>query len=177
MQRGAKVLSGEREIGLVTSATISPALGPIALGYVHRDFIGAGAGGAAWTAIAAHASSALADVPRRLKRRGSSEQLDQLLVGWRKAERRQLRPRAPSASPARAAAAALPAGHTGRRRARPCVPDRRAWSRRAVVRRRHPTSSSSRISRCSASACVSTDRSCRQETPTGRRDARRPGAG
>ena len=37
---GEKVLSGEREIGTVTSAVISPALRrPIALGYVQRDFV------------------------------------------------------------------------------------------------------------------------------------------
>jgi folate-binding protein YgfZ len=37
---GAVVRSGDREIGRVTSATISPALGrPIALGYVQRDFV------------------------------------------------------------------------------------------------------------------------------------------
>lgn len=40
---GAIVRSGEREIGHVTSATRSPALQrPIALGYVHRDFVEAG---------------------------------------------------------------------------------------------------------------------------------------
>jgi folate-binding Fe-S cluster repair protein YgfZ len=37
---GATISSGDREIGAVTSATSSPALGhPIALGYVHRDFV------------------------------------------------------------------------------------------------------------------------------------------
>jgi folate-binding protein YgfZ len=37
---GARIVSGEREIGRVTSATWSPALArPIALGYVHRDFV------------------------------------------------------------------------------------------------------------------------------------------
>jgi folate-binding protein YgfZ len=37
---GTTVRSGDREIGRVTSATLSPALGrPIALGYVHRDFV------------------------------------------------------------------------------------------------------------------------------------------
>ena len=41
---GAKVLSGDREIGFVTSAATSPTLGPIALGYVHRDFTAAGTG-------------------------------------------------------------------------------------------------------------------------------------
>jgi folate-binding protein YgfZ len=38
--RGTTIRSGEREIGAVTSSTQSPALGrPIALGYVHRDFV------------------------------------------------------------------------------------------------------------------------------------------
>jgi folate-binding protein YgfZ len=38
--RGAVVRSGDREIGRVTSSTLSPALKrPIALGYVHRDFL------------------------------------------------------------------------------------------------------------------------------------------
>ncbi len=36
--RGAKVFSGEREIGFLTSVAVSRSLGPIALGYVHRDF-------------------------------------------------------------------------------------------------------------------------------------------
>ncbi len=37
--RGAPIASGDREVGSVTSAVVSPALGrPIALGYVHRDF-------------------------------------------------------------------------------------------------------------------------------------------
>jgi folate-binding protein YgfZ len=40
---GAGIVAGEREIGRVTSATRSPALGrPIALGYVHRDFVSSG---------------------------------------------------------------------------------------------------------------------------------------
>jgi tRNA-modifying protein YgfZ len=40
---GARIASGDREIGRVTSATWSPALGrPIALGYVHRDFVAEG---------------------------------------------------------------------------------------------------------------------------------------
>jgi folate-binding protein YgfZ len=42
--RGAKVFAGDREIGFVTSAADSPTLGPIALGYVHRDFTAAGTG-------------------------------------------------------------------------------------------------------------------------------------
>src|SRR3954469_8960812 len=37
---GAAIRGGDREIGTVTSATVSPALKqPIALGYVHRDFV------------------------------------------------------------------------------------------------------------------------------------------
>ena len=41
---GARVLSGERDIGFLTSVATSPRLGPIALGYVHRDFTSAGTG-------------------------------------------------------------------------------------------------------------------------------------
>ena len=40
--RGAKIYAADREVGVVTSAAISPELGSIALGYVHRDFTGAG---------------------------------------------------------------------------------------------------------------------------------------
>ena len=40
--RGAKILAGDRDIGWVTSVASSPRLGPIALGYVHRDFVTAG---------------------------------------------------------------------------------------------------------------------------------------
>ena len=37
---GEKVKAGDRDIGVVTSAVLSPRLGrPIALGYVHRDFV------------------------------------------------------------------------------------------------------------------------------------------
>jgi glycine cleavage system aminomethyltransferase T len=37
---GAAIVGGEKEIGHVTSAVMSPAIGkPIALGYVHRDFV------------------------------------------------------------------------------------------------------------------------------------------
>jgi tRNA-modifying protein YgfZ len=37
---GARIAAGEKEIGVVTSAVMSPLLGhPIALGYVHRDFV------------------------------------------------------------------------------------------------------------------------------------------
>ena len=35
----AKVFAGDREIGFITSAAKSPRLGPIALGYLHRDFL------------------------------------------------------------------------------------------------------------------------------------------
>jgi folate-binding protein YgfZ len=38
--RGEKIFAADREIGSITSAVESPALGqPIALGYVHRDFV------------------------------------------------------------------------------------------------------------------------------------------
>jgi folate-binding protein YgfZ len=40
--KGAKVFSGERDIGFLTSVAVSPTLGPIALGYVHRNFTSAG---------------------------------------------------------------------------------------------------------------------------------------
>jgi tRNA-modifying protein YgfZ len=40
---GEKIAVGDREIGAITSAVESPALGsPIALGYVHRDFVESG---------------------------------------------------------------------------------------------------------------------------------------
>lgn len=40
---GGKIFAGDREIGSLTSAVESPALGrPIALGYVHRDFVESG---------------------------------------------------------------------------------------------------------------------------------------
>jgi tRNA-modifying protein YgfZ len=40
--RGSTVLSGDREIGVVTSVAESPRFGTIALGYVHRDFAAVG---------------------------------------------------------------------------------------------------------------------------------------
>lgn len=40
--RGATVFAGDREIGFLTSVAVSPTLGPIALGYVHRDFTAPG---------------------------------------------------------------------------------------------------------------------------------------
>ena len=39
---GDRIRGGDREIGAVTSAARSPRLGPIALGYVHRDFVASG---------------------------------------------------------------------------------------------------------------------------------------
>ena len=43
--RGDLVHAGDREVGRITSAVFSPALGaPIALGYVHRDFVEPGVG-------------------------------------------------------------------------------------------------------------------------------------
>lgn len=40
--RGARILADGREVGAVTSAARSPRLGPIAMGYVHRDFTSPG---------------------------------------------------------------------------------------------------------------------------------------
>lgn len=40
--RGGRILADGREIGAVTSAARSPRLGPIAMGYVHRDFASPG---------------------------------------------------------------------------------------------------------------------------------------
>jgi folate-binding protein YgfZ len=37
--RGSRIHSGDRDIGFVTSSTVSPRFGSIALGYVHRDFV------------------------------------------------------------------------------------------------------------------------------------------
>jgi glycine cleavage system aminomethyltransferase T len=50
---GAAIVGGEKEIGRVTSAVMSPALDrPIALGYVHRDFVEPGTSVAVVTADA-----------------------------------------------------------------------------------------------------------------------------
>ncbi|MBI2829170.1 MAG: hypothetical protein HYX77_07875 [Acidobacteria bacterium] len=38
-EKGAKIYSEHRDVGGVTSAASSPRLGPIALGYIHRDFV------------------------------------------------------------------------------------------------------------------------------------------
>lgn len=40
--RGARIFSEARDVGGVTSAASSPQVGPIALGYVHRDFVAVG---------------------------------------------------------------------------------------------------------------------------------------
>jgi folate-binding protein YgfZ len=40
--RGARILADGREIGAVTSAAQSPRIGPIAMGYLHRDFTASG---------------------------------------------------------------------------------------------------------------------------------------
>jgi folate-binding protein YgfZ len=39
---GARIVAGQKDVGFVTSAAPSPALGPVALGYVHRDFVAPG---------------------------------------------------------------------------------------------------------------------------------------
>ena len=39
---GAPIASGDREVGRVTSAAVSPRAGTVALGYVHRDFAAPG---------------------------------------------------------------------------------------------------------------------------------------
>ena len=41
-ERGSAVVDGDREIGSVTSAVRSPRFGPVALGYVHRDYVADG---------------------------------------------------------------------------------------------------------------------------------------
>jgi folate-binding protein YgfZ len=41
-EANAKLFSGEREVGRITSAAVSPRLGVVALGYVHRDFLSPG---------------------------------------------------------------------------------------------------------------------------------------
>ncbi len=42
-EAGAAVTAGEREIGRITTAAVSPRLGPVAMGYVHRDYFAPGA--------------------------------------------------------------------------------------------------------------------------------------
>lgn len=41
-QAGTRVFAGEREVGRVTSAGVSPRAGAVALAYVHRDFVAPG---------------------------------------------------------------------------------------------------------------------------------------
>ena len=36
---GDRITASGKDVGVVTSAAVSPALGPVALGYVHRDFV------------------------------------------------------------------------------------------------------------------------------------------
>jgi folate-binding protein YgfZ len=58
--RGAKIFAAGRDIGAVTSAAVSPRLGPIALGYVHRDFVAPGTAVEVATdagAVAAHVTA------------------------------------------------------------------------------------------------------------------------
>jgi folate-binding protein YgfZ len=40
--RGARLFAADRDVGFVTSAATSPRLGPIAMAYVHRDFLAPG---------------------------------------------------------------------------------------------------------------------------------------
>ena len=57
--RGAAIEADGRAIGRVTSAAWSPALArPIALGYVHRDFVDAGT-----PVLVGGASATVADLP------------------------------------------------------------------------------------------------------------------
>jgi folate-binding protein YgfZ len=42
--RGARIVADGRDVGTITSAARSPELGPVAIGYVHRDFTSAGTG-------------------------------------------------------------------------------------------------------------------------------------
>ena len=73
---GSPIRSGEREIGTVTSAALSPALArPIAMGYVHRDFVEPG------TAVAvAVADRVLPAVVTRVAVRGDAPDVRTLAV-------------------------------------------------------------------------------------------------
>ena len=42
LRPGDRITASGKDVGVVTSAAVSPALGPVALGYVHRDFVEAG---------------------------------------------------------------------------------------------------------------------------------------
>jgi folate-binding protein YgfZ len=59
---GARLFSGEREVGVVTSAVESPRAGVIALAYAHRDFTAAGTGLAVDTA-AGRAAAVVSERP------------------------------------------------------------------------------------------------------------------
>jgi len=48
--RDARLFTGDREIGFLTSAATSTRLGTVAMGYVHRDFVAPGTQIAAATA-------------------------------------------------------------------------------------------------------------------------------
>ena len=41
-ERGARLFAADRDVGFVTSAAVSPRLGTVAMGYVHRDFVATG---------------------------------------------------------------------------------------------------------------------------------------
>ena len=71
----------------MTSAAESPRLGTIALGYVHRDFLAAG--------TKVEAATEGGRVPATVTERRSCQQLDQLFVRGRKAERREIGARHP----------------------------------------------------------------------------------
>jgi len=64
VEAGAKVLDGERAVGFVTSAAVSPQSGPIALAYVHRDLATEGARVAVETP-SGHVSGVVAVQPLR----------------------------------------------------------------------------------------------------------------
>src|SRR5690349_24841289 len=36
---GGRIIGGGKDVGFITSAAMSPSLGSVALGYVHRDFV------------------------------------------------------------------------------------------------------------------------------------------
>jgi folate-binding protein YgfZ len=63
-ERGDRLRSGDREVGLITSVAHSPALGRhIALGYVHRDFVEAGTPLTVTTGTGGDVAAAIATLP------------------------------------------------------------------------------------------------------------------
>ena len=143
------------------SAAGSPRFGAIALGYVHRDFIEPG-----------DRASNVED-RRRVGRRPPSprgrfrQQLNQLGIGGRKAERAAARRAAPTASPVPAAAAARPSGRTGKSAARPSGRRRRASSRYTRLADVDvDVELLSQLAREAQRRAFRPDRSCRRETPT-----------